>query len=185
MSRKKNAVKKESRAGLSLLENLQTAIYGRNYDSRAAGIVQLLNEAILLERGFDALASEGFYWPGVYNQEVHTKVQASRHRLAWKHLSKAFLEAQASGDATIFQRMAEIIRCDKNPVDRAQSLVGRIFQICHDQRLPTPTVPIVQQTLRKLGVPLQYTQVKRYFEYFEIKPPAAQVGAPKKARGQL
>jgi hypothetical protein len=122
--RKKNAVKKEARQGLSNLKKWQLDVYADGYDSRAAMIVEAINEAILLEGDFEQVKE---IWPGSTNPRMHLKAREERHRIAWKLLTEAFSQSWKSGEAAVFRNMAEIIERQKHPVDPARACVGKLI----------------------------------------------------------
>jgi hypothetical protein len=149
--------------------------------SEAAGLIHELNEALFLEGGFEAVEAKGG-WPGVNNPATLQKIEAFRHRRAWKRLSSVFLKALETGNGTIFAVMAILIERGKNPVDRSQAFVGTELQSRIQNKRHVPTVQQMVEMLKANGIATSYTQVKRIFNYFDLTPAPGKRGAPKKAR---
>lgn len=177
--RTKHAVKKEAWAGKLLIEKRQLAQYGDRYNGKAASLITLIREALLLEEGFDSLADQGIYWPGVSNADQHQKARDSRHRLAWKHLSMAFTDATVRGDGGFFRSMADLIEGDAQRAKDPQVVIGQLLQAQFQLKQPKLTIPQILEYLSSKGINTSYNQVKRILKYYEAAPAPGAPGRPK------
>jgi hypothetical protein len=179
--RKKHAVKKDNLwDGLSLLQKSRMAHYGDAYDPNnpahhaAARLHDELSEAFFLEKGFSVAD-----WPGVTNEETHKRIAAMRHSRAWNVLKAIFQGSVETGYGAVFRALADIIDRTKNPVDPALAFVSNILQSCYQRHTPPPPIQKMVDALKRHGITSSYNQVKRYYEYFGVKPSPGKRGAPK------